>query len=247
MIPGMFAAGAVRADGPAPGGDPHWSDVVLLTDMRAPDGTTFVDAKGHPLTANGTVEISGGEAVFNGSSNDFISSPDSDDWAFGSEFCIELFGVRVVSPRTRHHTLIAHYDAFSPLTTHRSWFLSLETDGRIRFLLSPNGISTSQQYYSAAIPPGPGTYDIRFERWDDAGTLRGSCYLDGARLGSEHDIPNMPYNAAGPFAIGTDNAGSSGAGRNPFIGGMQAARLTRAARNPGAASYPVPTLPLPTS
>ena len=66
MIPGMFAAGAVRADGPAPGGDPHWSDVVLLTDMRAPDGTTFVDAKGHPLTANGTVEISGGEAVFNG-------------------------------------------------------------------------------------------------------------------------------------------------------------------------------------
>lgn len=242
MIPGFFAAGARHAAGD---GDPHWGDVVLLTDMRTPNGTTFVDLKGHPLTALGSVQIVDGEAVFSGGNNDFITSPDSDDWTFGDEFCIELFGVRMDTPRSGSQCMISHYNSFTPMSSHRSWFVAIESDGSLRLVLSHNGSGVSQ--YLSTPMPLTGEFDIRIERWNDAGILRGAFYANGLRLGDPQTMPINLYNTTGLFAIGSNNPNSSVGGREVFHGGMKAVRLTRAARNPGASSYTVPTLPLPTA
>lgn len=228
------------------GNDPFWVDVRLLTDMRSPNGTTFTDAKGHALTANGSAAISGGEAVFGGVS-DFVSAADTNDWNFGNEFCIELFGVRFAALPAVTAGLVSHWNAFTPLANNRSWCLFLDADGQLRFTLSTNGTGTSVSLLSGSTI-SPGTYDLRFERWNDSGTLRGNFYVNGSRLGTQQVIAGSVFNPAGLLAIGVDNPNATTASnRNPFIGGIKAVRLTNAARNPGAASYVVPTLPLPTS
>lgn len=232
---------------PRPARDPLYSSVRLLTDMRSPNGTTFTDAKGHALTANGAVAISGGEGVFPGGLSDFVSAADSNDWNFGNEFCLELFGVRIPSLPAVTAALVSHWNAFTPLANNRSWCLFLDADGQLRFTLSTNGTGTSVSLLSGSTV-SPGTYDLRFERWNDAGTLRGNFYVNGSRLGSQQVIAGSVFNPAGLLAIGTVNPNASTASnRNPFTGGMKAVRLTDAARNPGAASYTVPPLPLPTS
>lgn len=231
------------ASGPS---DPLWSSVVLLTDMRSPNGNVFTDAKGHALTANGSVAISGGEAVFGGVS-DFVSAADSNDWRLGSSFCIELFGVRIGSLPAATSCFVGHYNAFTPLGNNRSWALMLDADGQLRFLLSTNGQGAGTTIIYSGATVAPGTHDIRFERWDDGGTLRANFYVNGARLGSEQVLSGATFNAAGLLAIGVDNPNATTpSNRNPFIGGIKAVRLTNSARNPGAASYVVPTLPLPT-
>lgn len=231
-----------------PAGDPLWASVVLLTDMRSPNGTTFTDAKGHALTAAGAVAISGGEAVFPGSTADMLTTPDSNDWNFGNEFCIELFGVRIPSLPGATAALLSHWNAFTPFANNRSWALWLDADGQLRFALSTNGQSGGIGVWTSGSTITAGTYDLRFERWNDAGTLRGNFYVNGSRLGSQQVMAGTVFNATGSLAIGTDNPNATTASnRNPFTGGMKVVRLTNAARNPGAASYQVPTLPLPTS
>lgn len=229
---------------PRPARDPLYSLVRLNCDMR--NGPTFVDSKGHALTANGAVAISGGEGVFPGGLSDFVSAADSNDWNFGNEFCLELFGVRIPSLPGVTAGLVSHWNAFTPFANQRSWCLFLDADGQLRFTLSTAGTATVTMLSGSTIAAG--TYNIRFERWNDAGTLRANFYINGSRLGTQQVLAGTLFNATGRLAIGTVNPDASTiSNRSPFTGGMQWARLTDAARNPGASSYPVPTLPLPTT
>lgn len=75
----------------AVGGDPYWSSVVALLHMDGADGgTTFTDQKGHTFTAAGNAQIDTAQSKFGGASGlfdgsgDFISTPSSSDWAYGT-------------------------------------------------------------------------------------------------------------------------------------------------------------------
>lgn len=91
-------ADAVRA-GAWPVPDPYFSNVVAGLHMDGVNGsTTFTDVKGHTFTANGNAQIStaqskfgGASAVFDGN-GDYISTPSSSDFAYGTgDFTWEFF------------------------------------------------------------------------------------------------------------------------------------------------------------
>lgn len=90
--PFVFGAGG----GGAPT-DPYFANVVSLLHFNGTDGsTTFTDVKGKTWTAAGNAQIDTAQSKFGGASGlfdgsgDFISTPDSADFAFASDnFTIE--------------------------------------------------------------------------------------------------------------------------------------------------------------
>lgn len=74
-------------------------NTVLLLHCDGSDGsTTFVDVKGHSISANGNMQIDTAQSKFGGASalfdgtGDYLSVPDSADWAYGSgDFTIEFW------------------------------------------------------------------------------------------------------------------------------------------------------------
>jgi hypothetical protein len=99
-VPDVWAGGLCKlhwqmANGLVAGPDP--ATVLLL------HGETLADVLGHPVTAVGDAKVDSSQSVFGGSSlrfdgaGDYLSIPDSPDWAFGSgNFTID-FWVRFVA------------------------------------------------------------------------------------------------------------------------------------------------------
>lgn len=94
----MTAQAMLLGYGAAAGGaDPYFASVVLLMHMDGSNGsTTFTDVKSHTMTANGNAQITTAQSVFGGASalfdgtGDYVSTPDSADWDFGTgDFTIE--------------------------------------------------------------------------------------------------------------------------------------------------------------
>lgn len=240
----VMGAGVYRSKlyGPCVAGvDPAWADVVLLADMRSPSGTVFTDLSqyGHVLTADGNAAISGGEAVFDGN-GDFAWAADSTDWNLGAEFCLEVFGVRVDS-LAAPQTLLSHYDAYTPFTDNRGWLFRMDASGALAVTISTAGVSAGTVAYTSTSVIPAGTYNICVDRY--AGNLH--FYVNGVRLGTPVACSAIPFDSASYLAIGATNARGSTTDRSYLTGGMKAARITRASRYAGAASYTVPPLPLP--
>lgn len=95
MIPGSLNT-AIMGGGVS---DPFFDDVVSLLHMDGPDAsTTFTDEKGVVWTANGNAQIDTAQSKFGGASGlfdgtgDYITTPDSADFTFGtSDFTIEYW------------------------------------------------------------------------------------------------------------------------------------------------------------
>ena len=71
--------------------DPYWANVVALLSMDGADAsTTFTDVKGHTFTAAGNAQIDTAQSMFGGASGlfdgagDYISTPSSADFAYGT-------------------------------------------------------------------------------------------------------------------------------------------------------------------
>ncbi len=103
MIPGVFAGQMRVATG---GGDPHWASVTSLLHFDGADGSTaMVDQKGRTWTAASTAQLDTDQYKFGPSSllllsaGQYISTPTSSDFAFGTgDFTIEFwFRAAVVS------------------------------------------------------------------------------------------------------------------------------------------------------
>jgi hypothetical protein len=85
------------------GEDEFFDNVVLLAHFNGADGsTTFTDTslKRHAITANGNAQVDTAQSQFGGASflpgagagGDYLSTPDSADWAFGAgNFTIEFW------------------------------------------------------------------------------------------------------------------------------------------------------------
>lgn len=91
MIPGILAAGAVRADGPTPGGDPYWPYVAALLHFDGVDGaTTFDDETGREWVRSGDAKLTtaayrfGGASLSLDGSGDYLTSVQilqgAEDW-----------------------------------------------------------------------------------------------------------------------------------------------------------------------
>ena len=79
--------------------DPHWQSVVLSMNMEGTNGgVTFTDVKGHAMTAGGNAVTSstksrfGSTAAYFDGTSDFISTPASADFQFGTgDFTLECW------------------------------------------------------------------------------------------------------------------------------------------------------------
>lgn len=99
IVGGFFSFNAPRASAAAPVTDPYFSNTVLLMHANGTNGsTTFTDQMSHPITVAGSAQISTTQSKFGGASASFngttdkISTPDSNDWNYGSgDFTIETW------------------------------------------------------------------------------------------------------------------------------------------------------------
>lgn len=113
-----------------PPSDPFFANVVSLLHMDGADGATAItDVKGKVWTAVGQAQLDTAQfkfgtasALFDGSGDRF-TSPDSNDWAFGSgDFTVECW-VRAANLATTRCP-VAHYNAS---TGARSWLLQMSS------------------------------------------------------------------------------------------------------------------------
>lgn len=168
--------------------------------------------------------------------------PDSNDWAFNGDFCIEIFGAKFASD-TAHYGLISHYQATG---NQRSWSFNWDGSGspdNFHLYLTTDGTATGSNYQeviSSAWTPTPDQpYNICAERASN--TLR--FYVDGSMLSSHAlTIGAALFNSSQQLEIGLGFQKTS----NPWAGRYKALRITRAARYANNGGYVVPTLPLPT-
>lgn len=113
--------------------DLYWDNVVLALPMDGADGsTTFTDLKGKTVTPIGNAQISTALSKFGGSSahfdgaGDYLSVPDSTDWAFGiSDFTIETWVNLSVLPSTGTSGSSMQLIAHQRIDDSNRWFLGI--------------------------------------------------------------------------------------------------------------------------
>lgn len=184
---------------------------------------------------SGTVTSQGEEIILPGSTTNHLTIPDSNDWAFAGDFCIELFGGKVTD-NTLRHGLISHYNASG---NQRSWGLDYRGDlspKRFSCQLSGDGTAFTTIEGNADLTNNT-SYDVCLER--SGSTVR--IYLDGSMIGSGSHSGGL-FNSNQLLDIGMGLAQTA----TPWIGRFKAVRITKAARYASDGGYSVPTLPLPT-
>ena len=95
---------------PPPPTDPYFSNVVALLHMDGADAsTTFTDVKGHTFTPTGNAQIDTAQSKFGGASGlfdgtgDYINTPSSADFAYGTgDFTWELWVRLAVTSGNRY-------------------------------------------------------------------------------------------------------------------------------------------------
>lgn len=202
------------------GGDPYFSNVVLLAHMNGTNGgTTFTDssASAKTITANGNAKTSTAQSKFNGSSGlfdgtgDYLTIPDSDDWHMAAgDFTFECFirpanltGVRtIINQRSTGYCPFAIY-----------------SDGtELRVLFSFTNSSW------AAVPTIVGG-SLAINNWYHVALTRSGSdfklFVDGVQVGST-------YTSAGSFANSANLMYIGGTATSaPFNGYMAEMRLTK--------------------
>lgn len=220
----------------AQSGDPYWSNVVALLHMDGTDGsTTFIDERGHTFTANGNAQIDTAQSKFGGASGlfdgsgDYISTPDSADWDFGTgDFTVEFWVRFNALPVNSVVTMVSTY------LSNTGWEVQYRTDvgegNRLTF-----GVGDARNNFSWS--PSTNTwYHIAVAR---AGTnLR--AFIDGAQIGSTLTNSDNLTNTA-QLWIGALNSGGAIQG---FNGWLDELRITKGVAR-YTANFTPPAAPFP--
>lgn len=184
--------------------DPHFANVVALLHMDGADGSNaFVDEKGHAFTAFGDAQIDTAQSKFGGASalfdgaGDYLSSPDSVDWDFGTaDFTIEFFIRFNAFPASSAHTVVGNYGSSTV-----GWLIQFRNDSpgaRLAF-----GSSGDTPIGEFAWSPSTATwYHVAVAR--ASGTVR--AFVDGSQIGS--DVTNVEdiSGSTAPLMVGRINA-----------------------------------------
>jgi hypothetical protein len=189
---------------------------VLLLNMQGTNGsTTFTDVYSHVITANGNAQIStaitvAGDLLLDGT-GDYLSTPDSTDWDFGTaDFTVEA-NVLFNSLAGSLNTIFSNYNSASlgwkleyiASTTNAFRFI----DGTTVLLSAAFALSISQYYHVAACRAG--------------GTLR--IFVNGSQVASVTDSTNI-NGSAHALWIGADDV----SGPQGFLNGrIKWARVTK--------------------
>lgn len=241
MIPSLQLAQFGRAgQSGLVGADPYFANVQLLLHFDGTDAsTTFVDEKGHTVTATGNAQIDtaqshagGASGLFDGA-GDYLRIPGSSDFYVGSgDFTAECF--------VRPSSVVGIQFFASPRRVSGAdynWYW-YQVDGLLRFIgIGPTAGTTLVNLSGGTLTTGGSFQHIGVCRSGNTWYLlhEGSVVDSDTASGSVYD-------AAEDFLIGAD---ASTAGRE-FAGHMDEFRFTvGAARYTG--SYTVPTAPFPDS
>jgi hypothetical protein len=204
----------------------EWTDItqlysgvpmsVLLLNMQGTNGsTTFTDVYGHTITANGNAQIStavtgAGDLLLDGS-GDYLSTPDSNDWDFGTaDFTVEA-NVMFSSLASTLQTMFSNYN--SAFLGWKFEYIASTTNA-FRFVNGTNVLATgsfspslSQYYHAAACR--------------SAGVLR--LFVSGNQIASIADTTNISGSGHALW-IGADDV----SGPQAYLNGrIKWARITK--------------------
>lgn len=232
----------------AAGGDPNWSDVVLLCHCEGADeGTTFTDDSNsaHSLTAVGNANTEAdqykwGSTSAQGDGNgDKITAPDGTDFRVTSStpYTIEMW--------VRLNSLAATNVMFGRSTGVSGW---RATDG-IHYLLFSASSTMYYQFWTTGTSPNTISGSISGKSantwYHVAISFNGTThelYFDGTRLGISNATLNNPGTSGYTVAFG-----GSGVFSHSFAGYIDDVRFTNGTGRYTGATITVPTGPFPDS
>lgn len=223
--------------------DPNFASVVLLLHMDGTDAsTTFTDnsTSAKTMTANGNAQIDTAQSQFGGASGlfdgtgDYLTTPDSADWDFGTgDFTVEMW-IRPAN-LTQRGVLVNHgFDSNDIFTLHLLFDLSrgarcaINTGGltQVDFEQGNNTGWSANTWYHVAL--------VRFgNEWD--------IYRDGVSIASVTDADGLG-SYTGSLFIGIDVNGSG----NPYNGWIDDLRVTKGVAR-YTANFTPPTAAFPNS
>lgn len=197
--------------------DPYWSSTVLLMHM---DSTGLTDEKGKTITLAGNAARSATESKFGGYSayfdgtGDYLTTPDSADFAFGSgDFTIECYFKQGATGGT--YALCAQR---TNTTTSYSFAFQI-TGSTITFIGSTSGTGTTHTVTAA--------YTQETSNWHHAAVVRSGTVLtvfaDGVPGTNVVIGATALFDSAAVLSIGGDTTGSS----NQFNGYIDDLRITK--------------------
>lgn len=215
------------------------SRVVLQVEFTGANGSTsFTDDgdSGHTLTAVGNAQIQSNKLELDGS-GDWVSAGRHPDFQFDTDrgFTIEVWGFEPDA----NGPIASVYDAASPNSNDRCWFLTNNPNGTMRVGLFETGGSASDIISHTWTP---GEVDIAVVYDPAAGGANTYLYVDGTQVATGTYNGDWLFLENIPFIIGGLNTRAS-SGKQSLNGRMSAIRITHDALYTGA-SYTVPTLPL---
>ncbi|MGE0338119.1 MAG: LamG domain-containing protein [Gammaproteobacteria bacterium] len=189
----------------AQSGDPYWSNVVALLHMDGTDGsTTFIDERGHTFTANGNAQIDTAQSQFGGASGlfdgtgDYITTPDSADWDFGTgDFTVEFFVRFNALPTSDAHTIVGNY-----VSGTTGWYVQFRNDAPgARLTFGSSGDSPQNDFTWS--PSLATWYHVAVSR--AVGTAR--AFVDGGQIGADVTNAENISGSTGVLMVGALNLG----------------------------------------
>ena len=228
----------------ASGGDPYWSNVVLLTGFNGSNGSTaFSDesASARALTANGNAQLDTSQFKFGASSllldgtGDYASAADSADWDFGAgQFTVEAFIRR--SSATANWGIVTQWDS---TLTNAAWALYVSSNN-LYFTYYDTGPAL-HDVGPFAFSPTVGTwYHVAADR-DAAGKIR--TYVDGVMASSFAATSQIIKGSGSQLRLGALQGFSF-----DFPGWQDEVRITKGvARYASDSGFTVPTAAFPRS
>jgi hypothetical protein len=233
----MMAANA------AGGGDPHWANVVSLHNWPGADGsTTYTDAKGKTWTGYGNAQIDTdyGQALLLDGTGDYLTTPDSADFNFGSGDLTEE-GYFRESARAAIRQIIGQHTTESGGDSNSS-FILLSDNGYLKF----SGYVGATNYQCTSSSQHALDTIHHYAACRDGGNLR--LYLNGVQAASIA-ISGSINNSTMPLTIGAVMNGTvPNSGGYYFNGRLLSRRMTKGVcRYPSGTTFTPPGYPFATS
>lgn len=220
--------------------DAYFANVVALLHFNGADGsTTFTDQKAHTFTAAGNAQLDTAQFKFATASGlfdgtgDYISTPDSADWDFGTgDFTVEAFIRFNALPVSGVACLVSNYQ-----NTTTGWYFQFRNDfavARLNF-----GSSGDTPVVDAAWSPSTGVwYHVAVSR--SGSSVR--FFVNGTQIGSTGTNSENISGSTGALHVGTLNSAIA----QYFNGWMDELRITKGVAR-YTANFTAPASPFPDS
>lgn len=216
-------------------GDTHWPSVVLALHMDGSNGsTTFTDAKGHAVTAMGNAQISTAQSKFGGASalfdgtGDYLTTPTSTDWEFGSgDFSIRTWFT--TTDNTTNQCLVCSVNLQA--VPYKGWVLRYDptqSPAGFRFVAFKGDAGNLSDVAQLSFTPANNTfYLVSVERSGNSVKI----FVDGVSIGSVTLVNATTIAASGrQLMIGSQD--SVGAASTGLLGRLDDLLITKGvARN----------------